>query len=148
VNLKKLGTYAFLSRFYIGHHVSRLWRSRKLIEGQLDKFLDTYRGDRIFPVTPDERAAMPSFQACVSCGLCTNECVLTAPPGDLLGSVRIDPRDLAVAYSRSVPEFWSARDLVEACEGCGLCEEICPTDTPLKRIVRFIMEKGRPATEI
>ena len=140
---KKLLTYAFMARFYFGHHISRLWRSSQEQEGALDKFLENYRADRILPYSPRERAALPDFQSCVSCGLCSNECVLSSSPGDLLQGNPVDPRLLAVAYTRSIPEFWSAREIIERCKECNLCEEICPTDTPLKGIVRFAADKIR-----
>lgn len=140
---KKFFTYAFMARFYFGHHLSRLWRSAKDQEGELDKFLENYRADRILPYTPAERAALPGFQSCVSCGLCTNECILSSSPGDLLRGSAVDPRLLAVAYTRSIPELWSAREIMARCKECNLCEEICPTDTPLKRIVRFAADKIR-----
>ncbi|MFQ5457164.1 MAG: 4Fe-4S dicluster domain-containing protein [Myxococcota bacterium] len=146
MNRKKLLTYAFISRFYFGHHISRLWRSRRWQEGELDKFLDNYRGDRILPFTPEERAALPGFQSCVSCGLCTNACLLAASPGNLLSGHTVDPRLVAVAWSRAIPEFWSAQGLLEHCKECRLCEEICPTDTPLKRMVRFAADKSREGT--
>ncbi len=141
MNRKKLATYAFMAKFYFGHHLGRLWRSERKQEEELGKFFANYREDGILPLTPEERAAFPSLQACVSCGLCTSECLLTAPPGNLSGEIRLDPRLLAVAYSRSTPEFWAVRDLLEKCDVCGLCEEVCPTDTPLKRLANFIAGK-------
>jgi len=142
VNRKKLATYAFMGRFYFGHHLGRILRSRrKSVENGLGKFLRNYREDHILPLTPEERAVFPSFEACVSCGLCTAECVLTRPAGSLSAGATLDPRALAISYARSIPEFWAARDIVRRCQGCGLCEEVCPTDTPLKRMVRFMADK-------
>lgn len=110
-------------------------------EGARDKFLANYREDWILPLTPEERRVFPSLEACVSCGLCTSECLLASPPGNLCGEIRVDPRILAVAYARSTPEFPAARDLIKQCNDCGLCEEVCPTDTPLKKLAKFIADK-------
>jgi len=145
VNTKKLMTYAFMAKYYFGHHFGRLLPSGRHPSGGLDKFLDNYRADRILPLTPEERAVLPDFQGCVSCGLCTSACVLTAAPGKLLETAPIDPRAVAVSYARSIPDFWSLRGVVERCRECSLCEEICPTDTPLLRMVRFMDEKSREA---
>lgn len=143
MNRKKLFTYAFLAKYYFGHHLGRLLPSHRKPSDGLDKFLDNYRADRILPLTPEERAALPDMQACVSCGLCTATCVLTAPPGNLTETPLIDPRAVAVSYSRAIPEFWALRGVVERCRECGLCEDVCPTDTPLLRMVRFIDDKSR-----
>jgi succinate dehydrogenase/fumarate reductase-like Fe-S protein len=141
VNRKKLATYAFMARFYFGHHLGRLWRSPHRQAEELGRFLANYREDWILPLTPEERSVFPNLQACVSCGLCTSECLLSAPPGNLSGQIRLDPRLLAVAYARSTPAFWAARDLLEKCDACGLCEEVCPTDTPLKRLAKLVADK-------
>lgn len=142
MNRKKLATYAFMGRFYFGHHIGRIlgWR-RKPVEYGLDKFLRNYREDHILPLTPEERAIFPGFQACVSCGLCTSQCALTRPAGRVSADAQLDPRALAVSYTRSIPEFWAARDIVRQCASCGLCEEVCPTGTPLRRMVRFMADK-------
>jgi succinate dehydrogenase/fumarate reductase-like Fe-S protein len=142
MNRKKLATYAFMARFYFGHHIGRLLRSRREpVENGLDKFLRNYREDHILPLTPEERAVFPSFQACISCGLCTAECVLTRPAGRIAADAPLDPRAIAISYSRAIPEFWAARDIVRRCQSCGLCEEVCPTGAPLKRMVRFMADK-------
>lgn len=142
MNRKKLATYAFMGKFYFGHHLGRMWPfGRREKEDALAKFMANYREDRILPLTPEERAAFPGFQACVSCGLCTAECVLTRPAGEAASEKRLDPRALAVSYARAIPEFRAARELLETCDACGLCEEVCPTDTPLKRLARFITDK-------
>jgi succinate dehydrogenase/fumarate reductase-like Fe-S protein len=140
---RRYSTYAFLTKYLFRHFLSRLWWTRRRSEGELSKFLHNYRDDHTLPLTPEEREVFPSFEVCVSCGLCTATCLLTAAPGNLSGSTRIDPRTLAIAYSRSIPDFWTARELVEKCRDCGLCEEICPTDAPLKRMMRFMTEKLR-----
>ena len=98
MNRKKLATYAFMGRFYFGHHLGRLLRSRrKPVANGLEKFLRNYREDHILPLTPEERSLSPSFQACVSCGLCTAECVITRPAGGIAADAPLDPRAIAIS---------------------------------------------------
>ncbi len=103
------------------------------------RFRRNYLEDGLLEITPEERDRLPEFSRCIHCGLCGTAC----PNLERLDQSRLlsDPHLLAVAFSRSIPDFLYARDFMEQWQGCGDCAEclnVCPTQVPLWDIARYI----------
>lgn len=115
------------------------------------RFVENYRDDRLLGVDPEERAALPTWQACIACGLCDALCAAS-------GSVPAT-RDVSVTLTlASGPRDFSQLPLVGSdlallasegrCDDCGACEDACPVGVPIRDVVRFLEKHGdaaRPA---
>lgn len=66
-----------------------------------------------------KEATPPKTTPCISCGACVNHCPL-----------RLDPREIALAYKKNVPEDLEKLH-VDLCMECGCCSYICPAHRPL-----------------
>jgi len=120
---------------------------RSLVDGLLgqrrgvERFQENYAADRLPPITPEERALLPLLSGCVACGLCDvgDAARIGAAQGLYAG-----PMDLALASSRSMPDFDAARLSLEATtdEDLARAEALCPTRVPLRRIAAFVRSKG------
>ncbi|MHA1862235.1 MAG: (Fe-S)-binding protein [Candidatus Thorarchaeota archaeon] len=95
----------------------------------------TLKKEKITPYHLDELEIIKSVGACINCGLCINHCPVVASVGwDRFSG----PRSIAVALSRSPPEFWSTADKVYLCTGCGTCREVCPKNVNIPEIVNVV----------
>ncbi|HUT52198.1 MAG TPA: (Fe-S)-binding protein [bacterium] len=99
---------------------------------QAELFRSYFKDDRIAPFTAAETAELNGFETCVACGLCPSHCrVMELSEGKFLG-----PMHLAVAASRSQPEFMHDGDSLFLCAACGQCEPVCPERVPVGRMAR------------
>ncbi len=110
----------------------------------LPLFLENYRDDRLPPVGPDDRDAMPAFSGCVACGLCDRGEGerIAASRGEYPGLMR-----LVLASSRSMPDFDAAARALAHVPDAVLAEKeaVCPTSIPFRRLARFVRDKASPA---
>jgi len=104
-------------------------------------FRANYDADGLPPVTPEERAVMPTFQRCIACGLCDRgEGERMARSGGAYRGVM----GLVIAGSRSMPDFRAAA------YGFGFVpeevlrekERICPVGIPFRRVAKFVQDKA------
>ncbi|GAC1363321.1 MAG: hypothetical protein NVSMB47_15120 [Polyangiales bacterium] len=99
-------------------------------ESGLLRFHRNYDADRLPAVTSAERAAMPSMQGCIACGLCDLDGATVRGAG---------PMDLALASARTTVDADAASLGLAALsdEVLAAREKICPTRVPLVAIGRL-----------
>jgi hypothetical protein len=109
--------------------------------GGIAAFRANYDADRLPPVTPEERAELPTFGRCIACGLCDRGEAerIAASAGAYRGVMA-----LMLAGSRSMPDFQAAAIAFSHVSDDVLAEKerICPTAVPMRRIARFVRSKA------
>lgn len=103
----------------------------------LPQFRESYRADRLFSVTAEERAAFATLGRCVACGLCNvGEGARMAESGGAYGGAM----DLMLASSRNMPDFDAAARSFALVPETRLAEleALCPARVPMRRIARFV----------
>ena len=139
MNLTNLRAKIALAILFFRHLVRRaflFWRKK---DG-LRQFLALYGGDAIYPVSEKERAAMPGFQKCQVCSLCTFTCkaVLDGKaPGNF------EPKFLMIGYGRSSHEAEFFLEEWLPCYECRSCTVVCPNDVPLHDMAETIVERRK-----
>jgi len=107
----------------------------------LAEFEKSYAADRLPPMSPAERRALPAFSRCIACGLCdVGEGARAAASGGAYGGVM----DLMLASSRSMPDFDAAVTAFAAVgdEQLRRLEARCPTRVPMREIAAFVRAKA------
>ncbi len=103
----------------------------------LADFQRSYAPDRLQPVSPADRTAMPTFGGCIACGLCdVGEGVrIASSRGAYRGTM-----DLMLASSRSMPDHDAALASFAATSDVRLAEleARCPTRVPMRRIAAWV----------
>jgi hypothetical protein len=108
----------------------------------LREFQQSYANDRLPPLNPFERRALPTFGRCIACGLCDlGEGVRIARSSGVYAGVM----DLMLASSRSMPDFDAAAASFEAVGDDRLAEleARCPTRVPMRKVSEFVRAKAR-----
>jgi len=137
MSFRRYQAKAVLASLFIRHLFRRVvffWRPHK----GLPTFLANYQSDAIFPVTPNERALMPSFQKCQACSLCTFSCTAILQ-GKAPAS--FEPKFLMLGYGRSSHEAEYFLEEWLPCLECGKCEVNCPNDVPVHEMAETIRER-------
>ena len=117
---------ARLAAAYAAHHVRRRTRRQR---PQLEALLETYAPDRLQPLTPAERAALPAMSGCILCGAC-------ALAAGRAGRVRLP--DLAGGHLRSLDLLpGSASDLEGDWPDLEAAAAACPVGVPLPEVARM-----------
>ena len=107
----------------------------------LADFQRSYAPDRLPPMSPAERLALPAFSGCIACGLCdVGEGARAAASGGAYAGVM----DLMLASSRSMPDFDTAVAAFDAIGDARLAEleARCPTRVPMRAIAHFVRGKA------
>ncbi len=97
--------------------------------------MSTLRKTRVTPNLPRELDLIRSAEACINCGTCLGYCPVVAAVG--VGRFA-GPRSIAVALTRSPPEYWTTADTIYLCTGCGTCREVCPKNVNIPEIVNMV----------
>jgi hypothetical protein len=108
----------------------------------LAAFEKSYAKDRLPPVSPEERRALPLFGGCIACGLCDlGEGARAAASLGVYAGVM----DLMLASSRSMPDFDVAAASFDAVGEARLAEleKGCPTRVPMREVAAFVRGKAR-----
>jgi hypothetical protein len=117
--------------------LSRLLRERS----GLALFHENYDADRLPPLSPAEREALPRFSRCIACGRCDlgEAARIAASRGAYPGLMTI-----VLASSRSMPDFDAAQAALDHVPEAVLAEKeaICPTGVPFRDMARFIRAKA------
>jgi hypothetical protein len=93
-------------------------------------------------MSPRERLELPTFSACIACGLCdVGEGARAAASGGVYAGVM----DLMLASSRSMPDYDAA---VSAFDSVGddrlaVLEARCPTRVPMRDVAAFVRSKAK-----
>ncbi|WP_394820546.1 hypothetical protein [Pendulispora albinea] len=107
----------------------------------LGDFERSYAPDRLPPLTPHERRALPTLSGCIACGLCDLGEGLRAGRSS---GVYDGPMDLMLASSRSMPDFDAAARSFAAVSDERLAElELrCPARVPMREVAAFVRAKS------
>ncbi len=124
-----------LAGAYARHLARRATTGRQQHEDGVAAFLRLYGRDRITPLSPQDRAELPSHGLCVACGLCT----FAAPRA---GHLRADR--LPSQLTRTLPELWTSRDLPYDEVDWAAGAAVCPMGVPLGEMRGFV---GRRLTQ-
>ncbi len=102
------------------------------------QFLENYRSDRLIPLTSTDRDWILKFSRCLNCGLCDAVCpaLLTLPREKFPG-----PSYIVTPLARATPDFWAVDIELAMCQGCELCQQVCPNQVPVKEALEFIEVK-------
>lgn len=109
--------------------------------GGIAAFRTAYDADGLPPVTPQERAELPSFSRCIACGICDRgESERIAASGGAYRGVM----PLMLSASRSMPDFRAAAYSLSFVPDEVLAdkERGCPADVPMRRIAAFLRAKA------
>ncbi|AUX42975.1 hypothetical protein SOCE26_044150 [Sorangium cellulosum] len=118
---------------------------RRLFDGPsgIALFHENYDADRLPPLSPAERAALPGFSRCIACGRCDlGEAErIAASRGAYPGLMAV-----VLASSRSMPDFDAAALALAHVPDAVLAEKerICPTGVPFRELARFVRAKAKP----
>jgi hypothetical protein len=107
----------------------------------LADFRRSYGPDRLPPMTPAQRRALPTFSGCIACGLCdVGEGARAAASGGAYAGVM----DLMLASARSMPDYDAALAAFDAVGDARLAEleARCPTGVPMRQVAAFVREKA------
>jgi succinate dehydrogenase/fumarate reductase-like Fe-S protein len=119
---------------------------RSIVDGLLgrrrgvEQFRANYAPDRLPPIAPEERELLPLLSGCIACGMCNvaDAARIGASKGAYAG-----PMDIALASSRSMPDFDAALISLAATtdEDLERAEQLCPTRVPIRKIAGFVRAK-------
>jgi hypothetical protein len=107
----------------------------------LADFRRSYANDRLSPITPDERLALPKMSGCIACGLCdVGEGARAVASGGAYAGVM----DLMLASSRSMPDYDAAVRSFDAVGDARLAEleRRCPARVPMRVVASFVRAKA------
>ena len=124
----------------LGYHAIRTVARRLFGQRRgLDAFLDSYREDRLPPLTAEERSLLASFDGCLACGLCDT---LASPPAREDRQGLPGPSALPVSVSRHPPDYDALGPYLSRLDGEDLArmEAICPSRIPLRRLVQAVRD--------
>jgi len=100
-------------------------------------FRANYEGERLFSISPTERAELSSYGRCIACGRCN---VGDAPRIAESRGAYPGTMALMLASSRSLPDFAAASEALRFIADDDLAEKeaVCPTAVPMRKVARFI----------
>lgn len=107
----------------------------------LADFKASYAPDRLPPVAPDERRALPKMGGCIACGLCDlGEGLRAADSNGQYGGAM----DLMLASSRSMPDYDAALRSFAAIDDARLAvlEKRCPGRVPMRAVAELVRAKA------
>jgi hypothetical protein len=133
--IRKAYAYSRLAGLYARHIARRAVPYRRRESG-LDAFIALYTPDRLTPISPAERAALPEHGRCVGCGLCG---MAAAPSG------YARPERLPLQLTRHLPDLWATRDLDLDGVDWAAAAAVCPMGVPLPAMRDLV--RGRLAAD-
>jgi hypothetical protein len=130
-SLVRLGFYFF----------RQLLRRVTARESGLARFEANNNADRLRPLTPDEREALPSFSGCIACGMC--DAVFDAYDRTPRSQFR-GPSDLPLAYTRNLPDYDALPPFIAHLRQGDLehLERVCPARIPFRRLAVFVERRA------
>jgi hypothetical protein len=107
----------------------------------LAAFRASYAPDRLPPVAPDERRALPKMSGCIACGLCQ---LGEGPRAAASGGIYAGAMDLMLASSRSMPDYDAALLSFATVTDVRLAEleARCPGRVPMRQIAELVRAKA------
>ena len=118
--------------FAYGVHLTRRRLSRA--RPQARALLQTYAGDGIHALTPEERSRQPRLTRCINCGLC-------ALAASRIGRTRLP--DLASSYMRLYSRLGEASsDFDGETPDLAAAAAVCPVGVPLEEVAEVVRRIG------
>ena len=139
MSLNKLNAKFHLAMTFFWHLFLKLiffWRPRV----DSEKFLNNFRADGIFPVSPRERQLMPALERCQACSLCTFSC---AAVKEGKAPAAFEPKYLMLGPGRSPHESEFFLEEWVPCTECAACTVLCPNDVPIHDMGEIIIERRK-----
>ncbi len=136
--MRRLSALFFLGWMFFLHFFRRLGWLLRGKPDQLLKFYANYAGDRIQPITAEERVVQLGLQRCTQCGLCA---IANPAFAKLTGEFYRSPALIPISLSRSQPEFSYAAELVRQLAGQKIDNRICPQGVPLQEAVELMTRR-------
>jgi hypothetical protein len=133
----RLKAWLLLSLALLVSLIRRVFRKA----GGIAAFRQAYDADGLPPVSPAERAELPSFSRCLACGICDRgEGERIAASGGAYRGVM----PLMLSASRSMPDFRAAAysSSFVTDEVLAEKERSCPANVPMRRIAAFLRAKA------
>ncbi len=100
----------------------------------LDHYRRNYEADGLTTISPVERNRMLGFEKCIACDACVHSYFVA----NHYDARQPTPRDLALCLSRSMPDYPSARKVVDSWKGMDRFEAVCPRGVDLPGIVEMM----------
>jgi fumarate reductase (CoM/CoB) subunit B len=107
-------------------------------EKEMKQIEGVMKEEDITLIEPEEDETCQKVEACQNCGLCLTVCPILEV---LQHESYSGPRSITSELSRTVREFWKAKDVVYYCTECGRCQEICSKNVPVPKVVNLIRSK-------
>ena len=131
--MSRASALARLAAAYGRHQVRGRFRRP---EPGAERLLEAYAGDRLFPLSSEEREVVAGAGRCINCGLCALVAARVAG---------LRPADLGSAYLRDYPRLagvsddWSAEsETGELAESLAAAAAACPTGVPLPELLATV----------
>ena len=119
-----------LARLAAAYGVHQVRQPVRRSPHEVGRLLDTYAGDRLRPLTGEERDLLPELERCVNCGLC-------AFAAGRFGSIPLP--QVVSAYLRDLPRLpEAAGDLAGSLPDFAAAEAACPVGVPLRAGARML----------
>lgn len=101
--------------------------------GGSERFISNYLPDRLLPLSPETRRALPSWQRCTACGLCDS--VYDRAGVSLMGLVVSASRDFSEMQA-AAPDaaYFDDTELLAAAEAA------CPEQVPIADVVAYLAD--------
>ena len=137
--LHKLKGDLFLGYRALLAHPWRKFLDEDIRSGK-DKFLGNYAPEGLLPTSVEDRAVLHGASRCIHCGLCD---AYDPALSQLPRSVYLGASQLAVSYSRAVPDVPHVAEIVARLEDAQMqrAEAVCPTRVPLRDILLYLRRK-------
>ncbi len=107
----------------------------------LARFQANYAGDRLLPLSAEERRLLPALSRCTACGLCNSgqSAAIAASAGAYGGMM-----PFVLSASRSIPDFDAAAAALEHVSVGTLAalEPLCPVRIPFRNLAAFVRAKA------
>lgn len=132
--IRRLQALAFLGWRFSLHFVKLLSPFHK--RPGLEQYRKNYTSEGLTTVSATERERFTGFEKCIACDLCLHAWFTEG--GRRYDPRAATPRDLALCLSRSMPDYPSARAIVDGWTGMEGFEKICPRGVDLPGIVELM----------
>lgn len=109
------------------------------------RFVTAVAPEGYLPLTAEERAELPAFMRCISCGLCSLACPVLR---DARASAWEEPWTFVAGPSRMLERARIAGTALGPCSGCDACAAVCPTRVPIPRIAATTRRLARASGHV
>ncbi len=124
---------AFLGWRFALHLLRKLWPFYR--SPGLEQYRENYEAEGLTIISPEERRSLTRFEKCIACDACL---VSYFSSRNQYSPRTPTPRDLALCLSRSMPDYPSAREIVDEWKAPDGFKAVCPRGVDLSGIVELM----------